>query len=213
MKLAQSIQTKQTVRLFNGKYKYKIVLVSKASSWFRGGDLDQAKMHLQSKDLTTVPMWAQRLTDFDTDYAIKVANLMKKMSDYVIRVESPYINFYTNTESNIAKLANIDTNCVKYVSYPAPGSEKNLDEKKIIVKNLDFDFRVTIGKTKQDYINFLNWCNGKDKIKLTNRAREQLAKQHSWGGYYFYVKDEKTLTMVKMFVGSCIQTVERCVKQ
>jgi hypothetical protein len=99
------------------------------------------------------------------------------------------------------------------VSCPAPGSEKNLDEKKIIVKNLDFEFRVTIGKTTQDYINFLNWCDNKDKIKLPNRAKEQLAKKRSWGGYYFYVKDEKTLTMVKMFVGSCIQAVERCVKQ
>lgn len=214
MKLHQSIQTKHTTRLFNGKHKYKIVLVSKAASWFRGADLDNVKKQLGNVKTDIIqPIWVKSLNDDDIDKVLKIVTAIRPMDDYIIRVESPYINFYTNTVADVEKLAKLVTDSVKYVSFPEPGSEADLDDKKIIVKNLDFDYRVTIGKTKQNYSNFVQWCEDKDKVKLTNRAREQLAKDKSWGGYYFYVKDDKMLTMVKMFVGGAIQTVERCVKQ
>jgi hypothetical protein len=213
MKLTQSIQTKQTTKLFNGKYKYKIVLVTKTASWFRGANFDHVKAMASVVDMSTHAHWARSITDDEKEYAVKLANAMQKMCDFLIRVESPYINFYTNIESDVEKLAKIGTYNVKYVSMPAPGSEANLEDKKIIVKNLDYDYRVTMGRTRQNYNNFLQWCLGKDKVKLTKRASSQLAKEHSWGGYYFYVKDEKSLTMVKMFLSSNIHNVERCVKQ
>ncbi len=212
MKLPQSIQTKQTTRLFNGKYKYKIVIVSKASSWFRGGDLVNVKKNISTVSVSTV-QWVKKITPQDVDYALKLVTSMTPMSDYTIRVESPYINFYTNTEKDVEKLAKVDANNVKYVCLPAPGSESDLDLKKIIVKNIDHEFRVTMGRTRQNYTNFVQWGESKpDKIRLPKRAKNQLSKDGSWGGYYFYVKDEKTLTMVKMFVGGDIQTVEHCVK-
>lgn len=213
MKLPQSIQTKHTTRLFNGKYKYKIVLVSKAASWFRGAKLDSVKANAAITDRKGQPMWTQKLSYDDVDYVNQLVNTMEKAPDFIIRVESPYINFYTNNATDIEKLAKIKETSVKYVSYPAPGSESDLDNKKIIVKNLDFAYRVTMGRSKQNYSNFLQWCESIDKVRLTKRAKLQLAKNKSWGGYYFYVKDEKTLTMVKMFVGSNILSVEDCVKQ
>ena len=213
MKLPQSIQTKQTTRLFNGKYKYKIVLVSKAASWFRGANLDSVKAHASVADRKSQPIWAQKLSYEDVDYVNQLVNTMEKAPEFIIRVESPYINFYTNNATDIEKLAKIKETSVKYVSYPLPGSESDLDNKKIIVKNLDFAYRVTMGRSKQNYSNFLQWCENIDKVRLTKRARLQLAKNTSWGGYYFYVKDDKTLTMVKMFVGGNILSVEDCVKQ
>jgi len=213
MKLPASIQTKQTVKLFNRKYKYKIVLLSKAASWFRGGNLEYAKEKLQLQESASKPQWATRLTKDDRDYALLLANIMSQLTDYTLRVESPYLNFYTNKDTDLEKLAKVNPNYVKYVSVPTPGSESNLEDKKIIVKNLDYGYRVTMGRTRQNYNNFLQWCTGKDKVKLTKRASSQLAKEHSWGGYYFYVKDDKSLTMVKMFLSSNIQNVERCVKQ
>ena len=54
MKLHNSIQTKQTTRLFNGKYKYKIVLLSKAASWFRGGDVEKIK-HTRDNGISYLP--------------------------------------------------------------------------------------------------------------------------------------------------------------
>lgn len=210
MKLSTKIQVKQTVRLFNGKYKYKIVLISKAASWFRGG-VKNAKVNIGQKHLQ--PAWRDRLTSADLDLAEKLMVKMTPMTDYLIRVESPYINFYTNTESDVENLAKINPSIVKYVCAPVQGSEAELDLKKIIVKTLDFKYRITMGKTDKNYTNFVEWAEGKsDKIRLPKRAQRMLVKDRSWGGYYFYVKDDKLLTMVKMFLGGDIQCVEQCVK-
>ena len=212
MKLSPSIQTKQTIRLFNGKYKYKIVLLSKAASWFRGGDIENVKKSLANLNNSSA-IWTKKLSTTDIDYVIQLISTMSPMSDYLVRVESPYINFYTNTNKDIEKLAKISGSNVKYVCLPAPGSESLLDDKKILVKNLDYSYRVTMGRTRQNHSNFVNWCEDKkDRVRLTKSASKQLSKDSSWGGYYFYVKDEKTLTMVKMFLGEGINLVESVVK-
>lgn len=212
MKLSPSIQTKQTIRLFNGKYKYKVVLISKAASWFRGGDIANVKKSLANMSNSNA-IWIKKLTINDTNYVTKLIVALTPMQDFLIRVESPYINFYTNNSSDIEKLAKIDSTSVKYVCLPAAGSENLLDDKKILVKNLDYSYRITMGRTRQNHSNFVSWCKGKeDRIRLTKSASKYLSKDNSWGGYYFYVKDEKTLTMVKMFLGEGINLVESVVK-
>lgn len=212
MKLHKSILTKQTIRLFNGKYKYKIVLLSKAASWFRGGDIANVKKCLSNLSNSS-SVWVKKLTPDDIQYVTKLIVTLMPMQDYLIRVESPYINFYTNNSNDIEKLAKINSECVKYVCLPQPGSETLLDDKKVLVKNLDYSYRVTMGRTRQNHSNFVNWCVGKeDRVRLTKSASKYLNKDSGWGGYYFYVKDDKTLTMVKMFLGEGINLVESVVK-
>lgn len=212
MKLHKSILTKQTIRLFNGKYKYKIVLLSKTASWFRGNDLASVKKNLTNVG-SSPHVWVNKLTQSDLDYALKLQIALSSMSDFIIRVESPYINFYTNNSTDIEKLAKIDNISVKYVCLPQPGSEVLLDNKKVLVKNLNYDYKITMGRTRQNHSSFVNWCKGKeDRVRLTKSASKYLSKDSSWGGYYFYVKDDKTLTMVKMFLGEGINLVESVVK-
>lgn len=207
MKLHPSIQTKETTRLFCHKYKYKIVLKTKAAGWFRGNSLDNVKLQLADPKIL-----GKSLTTIEQNYVLKLYLELKKSPEYILRVESPLISVYTNKLNIVEKLAKISHENVKYVSAPLAGSETLLEEKKVIVKRLDYAFKVTMGRSRQNYANFLTWCEGKDKVRLPKRARSQLAKDHSWGGYYFYVKDEKCLTMVKMFVGGDIQAVESVVK-
>jgi hypothetical protein len=207
MKLHPSIQTKETTRLFCQKYKYKIVLKTRAAGWFRGNSLDNVKVQLAEPKIM-----GKMLTAIEQNYVLKLCLELKKLTDYILRVESPLISVYTNNLTIVEKLAKVSHENVKYVSAPLAGSENLLEDKKIIVKRLDYAFKVTMGRTRQNYTDFLTWCEGKDKVRLPKRAKSQLAKEHSWGGYYFYVKDEKCLTMVKMFVGSDIQTVESVVK-
>ena len=212
MKLHKSIQTKQTIRLFNGKYKYKIVLLSKAASWVRGGDKAAIKKNIAGAANSTYA-WVNKLKTTDIDYATKLSVAINPMHDFIIRVESPYINFYTNNEADVEKLAKIDSEFVKYVCLPEPGSENLLDDKKVLVKSLDYAYKITMGRTRQNHSNFVNWCAGKeDRVRLTKSAAKYLSKNSSWGGYYFYVKDDKTLTMVKMFLGEGINLVESVVK-
>lgn len=210
MKLPSSIQTKQTIRLFNSRYKYKIVLLSRAASWFRGNDLNNVKKNLASAKSY---VGSQKLTASDLLYAQKLLISFSTMNDFIIRVESPYINFYTNNNSDVEKLAKIDSEHVKYVCLPAPGSESLLDDKKVLVKNLDYAYKINMSRTRSNHSNFVTWCADKtDRVRLTKTAKRNLSRDGAWGGYYFYVRDDKTLTMVKMFLGEGIGNIESVVK-
>lgn len=212
MKLAQTILTKHTARLFNKKYKYKAVIVMKGCGWFRGGDLDTVKRNIDTFDPANQPGWSQKLMPEDLAFIKKFYNVIKKASDYEIRVESPLVSLYTNNESLIETVSAIRPDLTKYVSFPKPGSEQILDNQGVITKRLDYGFKVTMGRTRKSFPDFLTWAKDMTKVRLTKRTIKELAKDHSWGGYYFYVKDDKTLTMVKIFLGNYIQTVEKVIK-
>jgi hypothetical protein len=213
MKLPQSIQTKQTTKLFNNKYKYKIVLVSKAAGWFRGCNFERVAEGLLLQSDPAADKWLIRLTADEQLYISWLKESLEKLSNYQVRVEPPFISFYTNTKEDVEKLAKLNPDRVKYVCLPALGTETMLNQGTIIVKNLDFAYKVTMGRTRQNFNEFVAWCDGKDKIRMPKRAKADLAKSKCWGGSHFYVKDEKTLTMVKMFVGGFIHSVESVVKQ
>ena len=211
MKLHPTILSKHTTRLFFKKYKYKIVLVSKGAGWFRGNDLENVRTQLSDNE----PKFTLGgpLSDADKSYVLKLYTTLLKFKDYDIRIEHPLISFYSNSDSDVEKLAKLDTTKVKYVSFPEQGSEDKLDNQQVLVKKLNYGYRITMGRTRQDFTTFVKWCEGKsEKVKLPKRASKDLCKPHSWGGYYFYVRDDKTLTMVKMFLGGHIQLVESVTK-
>lgn len=208
MKLPKSVLIKDTVSLFANKYKYKIVLVCPVAGWFRGNKLDFV---LEKLNEGSFPPWIKIKSKEDLDYCFKLQNLMTTLQDYELRVENPFINFYTNTPSNLEKLAALDEQRIKFISLPNKNNP-NLAQDSVIVKTLDYKYKVHLGTTKQDYNNFLNWCENNDKIRLTKRAKKDLSKRTSWGGSYFYVKDDKTLTMVRMFLGSTISKLETVIK-
>ena len=208
MKLPKSVLIKDTVSLFANKYKYKIVLVCPVSGWFRGNKLDFV---LEKLNEGVFPPWVKIKSQADIDYCFSLQQLMTTLSDYEIRVESPRINFYTNNAADIEKLAALDADRVKFICLPNKASP-NLVEDSVIVKTLDYGFRVHLGSSKSSYINFVKWCDGNEKVRLPKRAKQDLSKNFSWGGGYFYVKDEKTLTIVRLFLNNVITKVETVIK-
>lgn len=206
MKLPQTVQTKYTTRVFNKKHKYKIVILSKAANLFRG-DLSYIE---RISDIG--PFFLRNCSEDDKKFILHLIQNFKKMQDYFFRIESPYINFYTNNAEDIEKLAKIDPGRIKYVCYPEPGTEDTLEKGIIITKRLDYAYRVTMGPTRKNYKDFLNWAKDK-RLKIPKTCERMLSREKAWGGYYFYVKDDKLLTLVKMFLGSDIQLVEPVKKQ
>jgi hypothetical protein len=211
VKIPKSIRIKDTVSLFLNKYQYKIVIVCPIAYWFRGNDLDNVKKQLTDYLAGNRSPWIKIKDQHDFDFCQELYTLMSELQDYDLRVEQPMINFYTNTKSNIEVLSHIDPNKIKFISLP---NKKNpsLLSNTVIVKNLDYNYKVHIGKTRQDRTNFINWAKDNNKIRLTGRAIRDLSKSASWGGSYFYVKDDKTLTMVKLFLNSEISKIESVIK-
>ena len=207
MKFLKSYKVVHSDRLYQGKFKYKLVISSSLSSWFRGGDL--AKV---DKVLVTGDYYSKNASVLEKTYVKTLCDFLKNLDDWQVRVETPNLSVYLNSPKDLESLVKLSSHRVKYVSIPDPDTESKLVSKTILVKNLEFDFKVTLGSTRQNYSSFVNWCADNPKIRMPKRAVKDLSKNYSHGGGYFYVKDAKSLTMVKMFLGSTITRVEHVVR-
>ena len=204
---------KTTTRLFKGIYQYKIVLLCPGAGWFRNG-IEEALEHLKRVDLTDSHSTSWRASFIKTqdqlDYAFKVQAQLSKLKDIDVRVESPWISVYTNKKSDVDKLANLDTDQVKYISRPTPNTSLSADT--IIMPKMNYEFRVTLGKTNQENPAFISWAETNKKVKLTKSCVKDLTKSRSWGGTHFYITGDNNLLMAKMHLGGSIAKVERIIK-
>ena len=194
------------------KYKYKIVLVCPLAGWFRGNDLASVAANLA--ELTTTgkhPVWAKIKAPEDLEFCELLHSTMSTLTDYELRIEHPLINCYTNSAINLEKLSALDPDRVKFISIPNKANPE-LTNNTVIVKRLDYDYKIFLGKTRQNYTNFVDWSKDNKKIKLTAAAKRNLLRNNSWGGSYFYVKGDQTLTMVRMFIGGSIAKIESVIK-
>jgi len=212
MKVPQSVKVKDTVSLYLNKYQYKIVLVCPIANWFREYDVDTVSAKLDDvRKGGRMPLWLKFKHVDDQQYCIDVCKILKNYADYGVRVEHPILNIYTNDQSQIENLAKIDADRIKYVCVPNK-NHPSLKENTIIVKKLDYDFKIFVGKTRKSYPEFLGWCSKNKNLRLTSRIKSDLSSNHSYGGGYFYVRGENTLTMVKMFIGGEISRIEQIIK-
>lgn len=212
MKQRQSIPIKNTTKLFSGKYKYKIVLRTSAASWFRKTNLESFEDKLTDYKNGKKQIFGHFKLESKEEavYAEKVYRTLLNFTDFNLRIEYPLISVYSTDEALINALIKLDKDRVKYACFPEKDS--NLVENTVIVKRIDYDYKVYLGRTHTSYTSFIQWSENNKKIRLTGRAKTDLLRPKSWGGGYFYVKDEKTLTMVKMFVGAAIHKIENVIK-
>lgn len=202
---------KKTKKLFHGKYQYKAVLVVPAAAWFRGCNLDYALEKLAAFNFADKRTFDNKLkSPEDQAYCIKLAKALGKLVNFEIRVESPLLSFYSNEKADVDKLVNLDISRVKYTSEPE--DPVSLVENTVILPKIPFDFRVTIGRTRQSHESFVDWASTNNKLKLTKSCIAALKRNHSWGGTYFYVKGDNNLLMARMMLGGSINKVEKIIK-
>lgn len=209
------MQYKTTNKLFRGIYQYKVVLVVAGASWFRSGDmasvLETLKQVSINPNVPRISLYPRnKITQEDLDYAFKLQACLKKISDFEVRVESPWVSVYTNDKSAVDALTNLDPDKVKYVS--APPVNSGLVPDTVIMPKMDFDYRITLGKTIQKHDAFIQWAESNSKVKLTKSCIRELTRDRSWGGSHFYLTGDKNLLLAKMHLGGSINKVERIIK-
>jgi hypothetical protein len=208
MKFLKSHKVIHSDRLFHGKYKYKAVISCGVAGLFRGGDLGKVLKYLDSEEY----YYTRSANSSEKAFGRKLVTFLSNIEAWHIRVETPYISLYLNTIKDLESAVKFGTSRVKYISLPDPASESKLSNQTVLVKKLDFAYKVTLGATQQNYISFVSWCKDNAKIRLPKRAANDLNKNYSPGGGFFYVKDDKSLIMVKMFLGRTITKVENVVR-
>jgi len=206
---------KTTRSLFRGIYQYKIVLVCSSASLFRSGNIDDVLEQLKTAEISDSkrhnPYKLNSIkTQSDLVYALELANNLVNRTDIDIRVESPWISIYTNDKKLINNLAKIDASCVKYICEPSANA--NLTADTVVMPKMNYDYRITLGKTSQPNHSFIEWAEKSAKCKLTKSCIRDLQKPRSWGGTHLYVTGDNNLLMVKMHLGGNISKIERIVK-
>jgi hypothetical protein len=200
------MQINTTKKLYKGKYQYNIVLVCAFSHVFRGPDSNAYfnRINREEKLLNTNNTWRSPL---DLAYTMEIYNKLADMDDYSTRVEFPTVTIYTNEYSNIIRLRDINVDKVRSISMPPA----NLTAGTVYMPTMNYEFRVTIGRTEKQYLDFLEWADAINKLRVTNGCREMLLQQASYGGGHFYVTGENMLLMCKMQLAGIKLTVDRIV--
>lgn len=206
---------KETRSLFLGKYQYKIALVCSSATLFRGGDIDNAVLELAKIDIRApehFSYWSSRIKSAeDLEYVRSLCSDFKKMTEYDLRVEQPIINIYTNDVKSVKLFEKKYADTIKFISKPS--EEGVLTSDTIIMNKMNFEYRITMGATKQEYSSFVEWAENHPKIKLTKSCKRDLIRGKSWGGTHFYVTGDNNLLMTKMHLGGTISKVQRIIHQ
>ena len=216
------MQYKTTKKLFRGIYQYKIVLACAGASVFRSGDMEYALNELKKITITDTgtnkagaPYYASWRAGIKTqdelDYAFKLQIMLSKLTDIDVRVETPWVSVYTNSLKDVDKIAKVDDTKVKYICVPPPNT--NLATNTIIMPKMDYEYRITLGKTTQEHSSFIQWAEASSKLKLTKSCVRDHSKNRSWGGTHFYLSGDNNLLMARMHLGGSIAKIERIIKQ
>lgn len=208
---------KITNKLFNGQYQYKVVLLCAGAALFRSADVEViakklAEVDLDRNNTRVVYRNTSIRTLDDLNYANNLLDTLRNLSDYSIRIESPWISFYSNKQADIDTLIALGEDHVKYVC--APPDDTKLEVGTIVMSKRDYDYRITLGRTTQTCDSFIEWADANStKIQLTRGCRKDLLKPRSYGGSYFYLTGDNVLLMARMHLGSSITKVERIIKK
>jgi hypothetical protein len=211
-KINPLVKVKHSQRLFENQFRYKAVVVCPGGHWFRGKNLDYAQEMLDDWNTGSLQknQWLKIKSHSDYQYCLSLLKILKKATDFHLRIEHPLLSFYSNDYSVVIAIANLDVTKTKYIAEPPVNI--NITQGEIILKRIDYDFKVTIGATRQNFANFVQWSENSKKVKMTKGCKKELRKDRSWGGSYFYVKDEQTLLLVRMFIGSEMARIDKVIK-
>lgn len=220
------MKTKQyeTVKLFYNKYAYKIVIRNDLTGIFASyqGKHHARKIienleadHAAGEDLY-IQRWRGNIPV--TPLALREARIvydgLQMYPDHRIRVENVYgLTVYTNAEDLIDLLTQ-SLNSIKEVWRPREGMIEFLNtniETAILKTPMPYEFRVYFNWNDVDP-SFALWLEkNTDKSRVGTVTLESIKRGRWLSGNYFYIKNEKVLTMIRMLVGHNIRKVERLV--
>jgi hypothetical protein len=226
------MKLRETKKLHYNKYLYKLSVPNQCASFFRtefqkDGHLGYARQRLdvlnqhynQKETSITVP-WGSGGRFYDKipveHYydAIDIYRHLKCKPGFTVRVEVNNLNIYSNDRKFLISLSNKLRN--HYIEFwePSPEDIDTLltNENIIIVNNPPiYEFKITLGKGKGNP-SLASWIDANPKLgKMGEIAKGECYKNGWVKGYYFFVRDTKSLLIAQMLVGDNIQRIDKLV--
>ena len=225
----KSLKLRETRKLHYGKYLYKLVLPSTLAYAFRTSNqrtktLSYAKSVLDEINglyernqplVRQLYRTKQTISEFEFLDAMDIYSLLvHTTNDYRIRCERNTLSIATNDlglVDNVTK--KIRTAGIEFWK-PQPEMLKFLSLKHdvVLVDNKpDLEFKVYLNNKKCDP-SFAAWLEANDdKSKVGHYTLGNIKHSMYNGNAYFYVRDEKVLLMVQMYISKNIRRIEKLV--
>lgn len=219
------MKQRDTIKLFYGKYAYKVVIRNDLTSIFASYNnknhardtLAKLQTALDKGQGLSIKKWRGevKVSVFEFERAKSICNALQKYPDHRVRAESAYsLTIYTNEVNLVENLLKNVGHGVREVYRPREGVEEFLNtniETAIVKTEMPYEFRVYFNGSRVDP-SFANWLKSNtDKSRVGTVTLRNIEEGYYTSGNYFYVKNEKVLTMVRMFLGHNIRKVERLV--
>jgi len=219
------LKVNETTKLFYDRYVYRATIyVPLLASIFREKKfnitrnvLDNLNQQLEEGNEQLIwnrgPRYSRAIA-FDT--FSDAQNLYKMLSSqpfesYKLRVEGFFINYYTNEEHQFDKLVEKFKHTITEISKPEPNIKNHL-RPNVIVKDSDYEYKVTVGPSVDPSV--ATWFESNpDKIKIGKTFLNCIKEETYVKGFYFYVKNEKILSIVKIILGGRIHRIDKFVSK
>ncbi len=208
-------------KLFYNKYLYKFVFSNSLAIIFRDKNFNYAKevlddLHYKAeKGKSLVRLAGYRhfnVSKSEFHECVSLYHEFRSTSvDYKFRIENPCIHVYCNDKAWMLNLATKIDTALEFWQ-PAANVVKYLQPNVILVdKHTGYDYKVTLGDFKVDS-GFSNWIdNNLNKIKIGSVARQQIASNGYCANFYFYVRDERVLNLIKLIIAPSIRRIDKLV--
>lgn len=219
---------RKTTKLHYGKYLYKAAFLNTLSFAFSSyknkgkGKLSFTQTTINNLDLQfanneslKVDIWRSQKLVTKSEYleAKRIFSLLRDHKDWRIRVEyGRHMTIYTSDKELLDELS-VDCGA-KEIYEPEEGMENflllNIDT--AIVNTVpEYEFRVYLKGNKNDS-SFANWLKANtDKSRVGDQTLFNIENGYSASGNYFYIRDDRVLTMIRMLVGHNIRRVEKLI--
>ena len=217
------MKTFKSYKLFYNKFLYRLQIRNDLATVFREKkfaitrtSLDKLqRLQDQNLDLEVERgLRRYRISEESFIDAKKLYNLFLGYDDFKLRVESSYLNIYSNNKNWLKLISNsINSNNAIAFYQPDKSWEKLLDSHTIVLeKDIGFEYKVTIGKNRNS-TGFAKWAySNPSQVRLGPVAYEELLKNGYVDGFYFYAKNDKTLHLCSLMLDN-IRRVDKILVQ
>jgi hypothetical protein len=209
---------KVTNKLFFKKYLNKVAVLTPLAASFRGADLSKIRAnhaglceHLGTNKLSVMQLgypWQKKYAALnDILIAAKILDILDNIGEFRLRVEYDSVGIYFNDDTGIDTLTSIIGIRIEETSEPFDDISKQflLDNPRAIIrKEYSHKYKVTIKPLFKDGSDFKIWASKYDKLKLSS-------KNHYKYGGYFYVADDKMLSLCRLYLSDKLVKIEELV--
>jgi hypothetical protein len=212
----------ETTKLFYDQYLYKLTVVNPLVSIFRGKNLTYARQQL---DKLQLQYETNSILAFSFHYGARVIQLTEQEftaakillaefnmhKNYTLRIESPRMAIYSNNKKWVNTLLEKPIVTTEFWE-PNNASINLLIKNNIIITDQYFNYNYKITLKEKVNTQFYNWLiNNSHKVKIGDTCLECIKNGDYVRGFYFYLKGEKTLSIVNLMIGGEIARIDNIV--